>query len=346
MGRSRIPVAISLFSLLAAAGSVATLFSIRVRVAKEGPQIKAASYLDNPAGSHAAVAVDPDAISYRPTVAFAVDLKNATALAVDADDRIYVAGDACLCRYSPGGLLEDRISLSFPPTCVAIGNRDHIVPGRIYVGFANHVEVFDPDGSKVAIWQGIDKSRFTSISASDHDVFIADAGRNVVQHFDTTGKLLSPIGENSPGHLAPSPGGGAEHFDLVVGRDGLVYVVNRRDCCIEGYNASGEVERHWGQASPALEDFAGRDNPEQIALTAGGFVTVEENPLRVKVYSRAGSLAGVVCGPQETGRIADLAVDRHNRVLVLDAAANRVRIFEEKVAAGHPGHSPANRAAK
>ena len=252
-------------------------------------------------------------------------------------DHIYVAGDTCLCRYSPNGQLEDRIALSFEPTCLAIGNREHIAPGRIYVGFADHVEVFDPDGSKVSIWQGPDKAHFTSISTSDHDVFIADAGWNEVQHFDSTGKLLSPIGDNSPGHLAPSPGGGAEHFDLVVGRDGLVYVVNRRDCCIEGYNLSGEVERHWGQGSPALEDFAGRNNPEQIALTKigteSGFATAEEDPLRVKVYTRAGTLAGVVCGPKETGRIADLAADHHNRILVLNATANRVRIFEEKKAA-------------
>ena len=120
----------------------------------------------------------------------------------------------------------------FEPTCLAIGGRQHIMPGRIYVGFGDHVEVFSPDGAKEAIWQGIDKARFSSISTSDHDVYIADAGWNVVQHFDTTGKLLSPIGESSPGHFAPAPDGPAHNFDLVVGRDDLVYVVNRRDCRI------------------------------------------------------------------------------------------------------------------
>ena len=266
-------------------------------------------------------------------------MKKVTALAVDADDRIYVAGDKCFCRYSPEGRLEGRsVPLAFEPTCLTVGNRQHLAPGRIYVGFADHVEGFDPDLGKVCIWQGIDKANFASISTSDTDVFIADAGLNVVQHFDSTGKLFSPIGDNSTGHFAPSPGTGrppadAEHFDLVVGRDGLVYVVNRRECSIEGYDMSGKFERHWGQASPALEDFAGRNNPEQIALTESGFATAEGNPLRVKVYSRSGQLLGVVCGPKETGRIADLAADHHNRVLVLDAAARCVRIFEDKVTA-------------
>ena len=142
--------------------------------------------------------------------------------------------------------LEKTVPLLFEPTCLAVGNGQHIVPGRIYVGFADHVEVFDPDLSKVAIWQGIDKAHFSSISAGDHDVFIADAGLNVVQHFDTTGKLLSPIGERESGHFAPSPGGGTEHFGMVLGRDGLIYAVNRRECRIEGYNMSGEIRAALG----------------------------------------------------------------------------------------------------
>jgi hypothetical protein len=330
MGRSRIPVVISLFSLLAAAGSVATLFSMRTAGSKDGSHAKPVAYQDDPAAVQAPAAIDPAEFKYRQAAEFPVDMKKPAALAVDSDGRIYVAGDMCLCRYSPSGRLEERVALAFEPTCLAVGNHQHIVPGRIYVGFADHVEVFDPDLSKVPIWQGIDKARYTSISTSDHDVFIADAGQNLVQHFDTTGKLLSPIGENGSGHFAPSPGGGAEHFDIAVGRDGLIYVVNRREGRIEGYNMSGEIERHWGQASPALEDFAGRNNPEQLALTENGFATAEENPLRVKVYSRSGDLLGAVCGPKETGRIADLAADHKGRVLVLDAAACKARIFEPK----------------
>ncbi len=330
MGRSKIAVFISLISLLVATGSVVTLFSVRGAVSKDRSRVKATSMLDD----HTPMPIDPAWINYRPTAKFDVDLKKVAAIAVDAEDRIYVAGDRCLCRYSPDGRLESSTMLMFEPTCLAIGGRQHIAPGRIYVGFADHVEVFNPDGAKEAIWQGIDKARFSSISTSDQDVYIADAGWNVVQHFDTTGKLLSPIGESSPGHFAPAPDGPAHNFDLVVGRDDLVYVVDRRDCRIEGYDAAGEIERHWGQASPAYEDFAGRNNPAQIALTADGrFVTAEEDPMRIKVYNRAGEKTGVVCGPDDTGSVTDLAADHQNRILILDGAARCVRIFEEKIAA-------------
>jgi hypothetical protein len=333
MGRSKIAIFFFVLGLIVASGSVVALISLH-GASKGRPRVQPVTYRDDSPGAHMPMPIDSAAINYRQTAKFVVDMKKVAALAVDAEDHIYVAGDNCLCRYSPNGRLESRTMLTFEPTCLAIGGRQHIVPGRVYVGFADHVEVFNPDGTKEAIWQGIDKSRFTSISTSDHDVYIADAGWNVVQHFDTTGKLLSPIGESSPGHFAPSPDGTAQHFDLVVGRDDLVYVVDRRDCRIEGYDASGDIERHWGQASPAYEDFAGSNNPAQIAMTGDGrFVTAEEDPTRVKVYDRDGKITGVVCSPDDIGVIADLAADHHNRILVLDGAARCVRIFEEKMVA-------------
>ncbi len=334
MGRSKTAVFISLISLLVATGSIVTLFSVRGAVSKDRSRVKAASMLDDAPGVHTPMPIDPARINYWRTAKFDVDMKKVAALAVDADNHIYVVGDRCLCRYSTDGRQESRITLMFEPTCLTIGGRQHLVPGRIYVGFTDHVEVFNPDGTKEAIWQGIDKARFASISTSDHDIYIGDSGWNVVQHFDTTGKLLSPFGESSPGHFAPTPGSPAQHFDLVVGRDDLIYVVNRRECRIEGYDSTGEIERHWGQASPAFEDFAGSNNPTQIALTGDGrFATVEEAPLRIKVYSRAGEMTGVVCGPDDTGPVADLAADHHNRILILDGAARCVRIFEEKITA-------------
>ena len=44
-------------------------------------------------------------------------------------------------------------------------------------------------------------------------------------------------------------------------------------------------------------------------------MTVEEDPLRIKVYNRAGEMTGVVCGPDGTGSVTDLAADRQNRIL-------------------------------
>ena len=227
---------------------------------------------------------DPAMVTYTQTAQIPVDLKKVSALAVDADDRIYVAGDRSLRRFSPQGTPELRLALLGEPTCLAVANRQHMAPGRIYVGFADHVEMYEADGTAIGVLgQGLgENARFSSISTSEHYIFIADAGQNVVQRFDWTGKLLEPFGESSPGHFTSMVNGVNAPFDLVVGLDDLVYVVNRRDHRVEGYTYSSkvEMERHWGQGSPAIEDFAGISSPAHLALTADGrFVTAEEEPV-------------------------------------------------------------------
>ena len=297
---------------------------------------------DDPAVSQTPLPIDPAMVGYRQTAQIAVDFKKVSALAVDADDRIYVAGDKSLCRFSPQGKLEMRIALSSEPSCLTVANRQQSRRGGSTSVSSITWKCYEADGvRRAAIWQGLgDKARFTSISTSEHYVFIADAGQSVVQRFDWTGKLLEPFGESSPGHFTSMVNGVNAPFELVVGLDDLVYVVNRRDQRVEGYNFQGEMEHHWGQGSPAIEDFAGASNPAHLALaTDGCFVTAEESPLRVKVYSRspetgAVKFDSVVCGPEGTGAVAALAVDQHQRILVLDGQARCVRVFEKKKPAG------------
>ena len=170
-----------------------------------------------------------------------------------------MAGDRCLCRFSRDGSFDARIALASEPTCLAVTNRRHIEPGRIYVGFVDHVEKYDADGSPGGVLgQGLgEAARCTSISTSETYIFIADAGQSVVQRFDWTGKLLEPIGASTTGRFASKVNGSNVPFDVVVGNDELVYVVNRRDHRVEGFNFLGELEQHWGQPGPAMEDFAG-----------------------------------------------------------------------------------------
>lgn len=333
MARSNLSVIVSVLSLFVAAGSVVTLFSVR-RVASTGnSQLSATSYqIDDPAVAQAPLSIDPAIVRYSQTAEIALDFKKVSALAVDAEDRIYVAGDKSLCCYSPQGRLEMRIPLSNEPTCVTVASQQHFAPGRIYVGFMDHVEVYEAKGTQAGIWQGLgDKARFTSISSSDNYIFIADAGQSVVQRFDWTGKLLESFGDANPSHFASVVKGALAPFAVVVGLDDLVYIVNRREHRVEGYNFQGQMERHWGQGSPVVEDFAGLSNPSHLAyMPNGNFVTAEEDPLRVKVYMRSGQFGGVVCGPEGTGSVVDLAADHHQRILVLDGQARCVRVFIAK----------------
>ena len=280
--------------------------------------------------------IDPKLIQYRQTGSIAVAMKAVYALAVGLEDRIYVGGDKAIQGFDAHGTRQTQIALEDQPCCLAVGQADHVRPGRIYVGMRKHVEVLGPDGARAAVWEPLgEKAMVTSIAAAEQDVFVADAGNRIVWHFDTAGKLLGRIGarddaRNIPGFVITSP-----YFDLVVCPDGLLRVVNPRALRIEAYTFRGDLEAHWGQAAPTIDGFFGCCNPAHLAvLPDGRIVTAEKGAPRVKVYSSDGKFLCVVAGPHEIPTVAaDLAADRNGRVLILDPVAKAVRIFEPKQAA-------------
>ena len=286
---------------------------------------------DEEAALKAAERIDPAMIGYHETGSFPVAFREARALAVDADARIYVGGDRAVVRYSGDGKKLAEIALQGEPRCLAVGGPDHVNPGHLYVGMEDHVEVYDPKGTRVAVWasRGPEAS-LTSMTTTDHEVWVADAGHRLVWRFGATGQLLEPVGKADPsehraGFLVTN-----HYFDLAAGSDDLVYIVNPRLLHVEGYTHKGEYETAWGKGSPAVADFFGCCNPAQLAvLPDGNFVTAEKGIPRVKVYSRSGSFQTVVAGPpQLSGTPADLAADAQGRVLVLDGRAAKVRVFE------------------
>jgi hypothetical protein len=287
---------------------------------------------DVQAAIKAAEAITPEMIGYRETAGFTVPFRESRAIAVDREERIYVAGDRGIAIFSPDGQKLSDIALKGEPRCLAVGGPEHGAPGNLYVGMEDHIEVFDPKGERVAIWpsQG-EKPYFTSIALSDYEIWVADAVNRVVWCYDLHGKPLSPLGKSGSA-------GGAEfivanhYFDLAAGRDDLLYVVNSGLLRVEAFTRNGDREAVWGKGSPAVADFFGRANPAHLALLPdGNFVTAEQGIPRVKIYSRRGEFQTVVACPlQLTDTPAGVAGDRHGRVLVLDANTAKVRVFEKK----------------
>jgi hypothetical protein len=175
----------------------------------------------------------------------------------------------------------------------------------------------------------------TSIAVSKQFVFVADAGQHRVFVFDHSGRLTAQLGEKDvergvPGFVIPSP-----HFDVVPGAGGTVWVVNPGYQRVENYGIDGALLSQWGEAGMELERFCGCCNPVHIArLPDGTMVTGEKGLARLKVYDPDGSLKGVVAGPAQFEGDTfgeDLAVDpKDGRILVLDAAKKRVRVFVRK----------------
>jgi hypothetical protein len=264
-------------------------------------------------------------------------------IAVDSEGLVYVAGDKAIRVFAVGGTLSGEIKLIDMPRCLAVAG-----DGNIYVGVKGHVEVYDRGGKQLASWQGMSSdSLLTSIAVWKNDVFVADAGNRIVLHYDVNGTLVNRIGQkdkdkNISGFVIPSP-----YFDLAVGGDGLLRVVNPGRHRVEAYTYDGNLESWWGKFSSDVAGFTGCCNPVNFAiLEDGSFVTCEKGLIRVKIYSPEGNFVGVVAGPQQlledgaahicetaaecqTGGF-DVAVGHHGQIFVLDTIKNVVRTFTRK----------------
>jgi hypothetical protein len=288
--------------------------------------------------------VDPALIGYDEMATIKLDMAEPRAVAVAPDDSIFVAGDKAITIFNAGGKPLKTIKLEQEPRCLAVAKGEKASTSRLYVGMKDHVEVYDADGQRKAVWPTPGKrSVLTSIAVGDEDVFAADAGSLVVWHYDRNGKVLGQIGKrdpsrNIPGFVVPSP-----YFDLAIAPDGLLRVANPGIHQIEAFTFDGHLEGSWGTTGMGIKAFCGCCNPSNIAILSDGrIVTAEKGLPRVKVYSSSGKFECVVVGPSvlapnpsmltegcgaDTLHPVDLAVDSRDRILVLDPAARCVRIF-------------------
>ena len=83
------------------------------RIRREGGAVKEAQ------------SILPQMIGYRETAGFAVPFRVPRAMAVDSQDRIYVAGDRGMAVFSSNGGKLSEIALNDEPHCLAIGSAAH-----------------------------------------------------------------------------------------------------------------------------------------------------------------------------------------------------------------------------
>jgi len=274
--------------------------------------------------------VDEELICYNEISQIKPGLDSLQGLAIDKKDRIYISGKNNIAVYNREGLQLKSFPTEGTAKCLAIDENDDI-----FLGMTNHIEILDTEGNLISNWETLNNQVFiTSIALDDRSVFVADAGNKIVYHFDSDGKLLNEIGGKNPekgipGFIIPSP-----YFDLAIGREGQLWVVNPGRHAFEAYTADGELISTWAKTSMALEGFSGCCNPSHIALLEdGSFVTSEKGIERVKIHQPSGEFLCVVASPEKfdegtTG--LDLAVDSQERIFVLDPKKGMVRVFERK----------------
>jgi sugar lactone lactonase YvrE len=273
---------------------------------------------------------DTSIATFSETGQIKTTLEKIHAIAIDSSGKIFIAGKEGVERYDTSGKLENKFKIDSTALCIALSDN-----GNIFLGMKDHLEIWDSTGNLISRWASLgDEVVITSIAVKGTDVFFADAGRKVVYHCHVKGYLLNKIGLKDPatgvpGFIIPSP-----YFDLGISKDENLWVVNPGRHSFEKYNFQGKLLTSWGKASMALEGFCGCCNPSNFAFINDSlFVTSEKGIERIKIYGADGTFLAVVATPdqfKQGTKGLDLAVDKQNRILVLDPEMNLVRIFEPK----------------
>lgn len=291
--------------------------------------------------------IDPKDVTFEETKRIALNVVDPSALALGPDGKIYVAGENVVAIFDGEGNEAARYAVNGRPDCLAV-----TPDGKILLGMRSHIEVLDAQGASVAIWQDLgERACLTAIAADEQDVFAADAGNRVVLRFDLAGNLRNRIGERdadrkSPGLIVPSP-----YLDVALDPQGALWVVNPGRHGLENYRPNGELVSSWYRAGMDVPGFCGCCNPIHIAFrNDGSVVTAEKGLNRIKVYAPDTTLLGVVATPEnllasgttslsfdEDPPVADLAVDRQNRILVLHKPQKAIRIFEQNALSAENG---------
>lgn len=274
--------------------------------------------------------VDSSLIAYEETTSFKIDGEAVYGLAIGNEDNIYVSGRNKLWIFNPKGELQSSMKVRGDAHCLNVSES-----GNILLGVGNRVDIRKPDGGLNNSFLVKGKNAYiSSLVEKEGIVYVADAGQKIVHEYFVDGKKVKDIGGKNlekgiRGFVVPSP-----YFDLMLGRQGELWVVNPGRHALEAYNSKGDLISTWERTSMQVDGFGGCCNPSHVAmLSDGSFVTSEKGLERIKVHLPSGDFKSVVAAPSQfdagtTG--LDLAVDSNDRIIVLDPSRKQVRIFELK----------------
>ena len=288
---------------------------------------------------------DPDLLLYDPGEMIPTGFQRSKRIETAPGNRYLVAGDRSVKFFAADGTPEGEIALTAAPHCLFVSGDDELM-----VGHAKEFVVYDFAGAEK--WRSPrfpQRTYLTSIAATKDSIYLSDGGNREVLICDRkSGAVVDQFGKkgdskNNPGFAVPSP-----YFDLQVGDDDQLIVVNPGRLRVETYTLDGRFQSSWGGPGMKVDKFCGCCNPVYFTVMPdGNLMTSEKGLARVNIYDREGNFKGAVAGPEtlvddkelakracadcSVGAGFDVAVENETgRVLVLDPFRMAVRTFTPK----------------
>lgn len=271
---------------------------------------------------------DTSLVCYKEVAHIKPEIDELNGISIDDKDNIVIVGSKVIV-YDKDFKELNSFKLGEVGNCVAVNSN-----GEIYLGVQNHIEVWDVKGNFLKRWEtGNAESILSGIAVNASSVFVADATDRLVHEYDLKGKFLKDFAKEDSSKGVPGIIIRSAFFDVSIGRDNEIWIVNPGAYLLEAFNINGSLISTWGKSSEEIHGFCGCCNPTNFALLFdGSFVTSEKAIPRVKIYSQTGEFVCIVAGPDKFDdgtKGLDLAVDSKNRVYVLDPSRKQIRIFEK-----------------
>jgi DNA-binding beta-propeller fold protein YncE len=287
-------------------------------------------------------------------------LREATAVAVDSQDRVYVfsRGNMPVLVFDPDGNVVDMWGNDDPYSGTAeltdpYGNKMMTWPGNRFVwphairaDREDNLWLVDVTGCKIYKTDRKGKELLTlgtgkpsprqggepfnrptdvAVSARTGDIFVSDGyGNSRVHRYDKTGKLLKSWGEpgSDPGQFS------LPHNIAMVGDDQVI-VCDRENFRVQVFTIEGEFVRQWHVHHPVAV-FAGQGEDTNVYVAEQGPPMLQRGVAnlgnRVSIYTREGELVTRIGNPHY-GEHPDqflwphaIAVDSHGDIYVADVS--------------------------
>lgn len=203
-----------------------------------------------------------------------------TSVAVSDNGLIYLGGGSFVSCYNTEFARQWTLKMPERITAVAVCGDSLLASsvGKIFVVGKN--------GNIIGEWGPYEvNSIFTSISANNHTVAVADAANKYVFILRKDGEVTGMIGQNDKRFIVPSP-----YFEVALTKNDTIYIANPGNHRIEEWNVHGFFISAFGVAGTAPDEFNACCNPAHFALIPGGFVTAEKGLNRIKILGMNGNL--------------------------------------------------------
>ncbi len=99
-------------------------------------------------------------IGFQQRAEWPIDLQHPRAIAIGPNDTVHIAGDQRVSVYQSDGSLVSQIDLETEPSCLVVADSTSEEPGRTYIGTAQGVLVFGPDGAPRGAWPSLGDNRY------------------------------------------------------------------------------------------------------------------------------------------------------------------------------------------